>query len=136
MGHARDYAPPMLDHVTVYVSDYPAAIAFYAQALAPLGLVLRFEPMRGLGGFAGEQRPGQGSFPLWVADGDEPTIAHLAFTAKDRATVDAFHVAALAAGGTDNGPPGLREIYHPNYYAAYVLSPDGVNLEAVCHLPA
>jgi catechol 2,3-dioxygenase-like lactoylglutathione lyase family enzyme len=126
----------MLDHIGINVSDYASARDFYSAALAPLGLRLAIEPIPNVGGFAGTDRDGQGAFPVWIAEGrGEPTTGHVALTAPDRATVDAFHAAALAAGGTDNGAPGVREIYHPNYYGAYVLTADGVNLEAVCHRP-
>ena len=126
----------MLDHIGVNVSDYESAKAFYVAALAPLGYTLAFEPIAGVGGFSIGDRGSQGAFPLWIAEGrGAPTVAHIAFTAPDRATVDAFHAAALAAGGTDNGAPGIREHYHPDYYGAYVLTADGVNLEAVCHRP-
>lgn len=75
--------------------------------------------------------------PFWITDQRQPTTenVHVAFTAPDRATVDAFHAAALEAGGTDNGPPGIREVYHPTYYGAFVLDLDGNNIEAVCHHP-
>jgi catechol 2,3-dioxygenase-like lactoylglutathione lyase family enzyme len=126
----------MLDHIGVNVSDYESAKAFYVAALAPLGYTLAMEPVPNVGGFSMGDRGPQGAFPFWIAEGrGEPTAAHIAFTAPDRTTVDAFHAAALAAGGTDNGAPGIREIYHPNYYGAYVLTADGVNLEAVCHVP-
>jgi catechol 2,3-dioxygenase-like lactoylglutathione lyase family enzyme len=123
----------MLDHIGLNVSDYDASREFFSQALAPLGYRLVMEPIANVGGFAPPDHP---SVPFWIAEGrGTPTVSHVAFTAPDRATVDAFHAAALAAGGTDNGAPGVREIYHPNYYGAYVLTPDGVNLEAVCHRP-
>ena len=120
----------MLDHIGINVSDYAAAREFYGAALA-------MEPLPGVGGFATQDREGQGAFPLWLAEGRGPvTTAHVAITAPDRAAVDAFHAAAVQAGGIDNGPPGVREIYHPDYYGAYVLDPDGNNIEAVCHTPA
>jgi catechol 2,3-dioxygenase-like lactoylglutathione lyase family enzyme len=126
----------MLDHIGINVSDYASARDFYSAALAPLGLRLTMEPVPNVGGFAGGDGGASGAFPLWVAEGrGAPTTGHIALTAPDRATVDAFHAAALAAGGTDNGAPGLRPLYHTNYYGAYVLTADGVNLEAVCHLP-
>jgi catechol 2,3-dioxygenase-like lactoylglutathione lyase family enzyme len=123
----------MLDHVGFSVSDYELSKAFYAQALAPLGLEMLLEPLPNVGGFGEGQKPffwidGRGSAPQ--------TRIHVAFLADSRATVEAFHAAALAAGGTDNGGPGVRAIYHPNYYGAYVLDPDGNNVEAVCHTPA
>jgi catechol 2,3-dioxygenase-like lactoylglutathione lyase family enzyme len=123
---------PRLDHVGLDVSDYAASKAFYDAALAPLGMKLMMEPVPAVGGFGDD-------FPFfWIGQrGRGPDSgAHVAFTAGDRETVGAFHEAALAAGGTDNGAPGVREIYHPDYYAAFVLDPDGNNIEAVCHTPA
>jgi catechol 2,3-dioxygenase-like lactoylglutathione lyase family enzyme len=123
----------MLDHVGFNVSDYEQSRAFYELALAPLGLALLMEPAPGIGGFGEGQKPF-----FWIATrGPAPQSAvHVAFAVERRATVDAFHAAALEAGATDNGPPGVREIYHPHYYGAYVLDPDGNNVEAVCHTPA
>jgi len=123
----------MLDHLGLNVTDYERSKAFYAAALAPLGLGLLYEPVPGVGGFGEGQKPF-----FWIASGRgaPQTGVHVAFAVADRATVDAFHAAALAAGATDNGPPGVRELYHPTYYGAYVLDPDGNNVEAVCHGPA
>jgi catechol 2,3-dioxygenase-like lactoylglutathione lyase family enzyme len=120
----------VLDHVGLNVSDYDRSRAFYERALAPLGFSLLMEPAPGTGGFGREGKPW-----FWVTDQREPTTenVHVAFTAPDRETVDAFHAAALEAGGTDNGAPGIREIYHPTYYGAYVLDLDGNNIEVVCH---
>jgi catechol 2,3-dioxygenase-like lactoylglutathione lyase family enzyme len=123
----------MLDHMGLSVSDYERSKTFYEKALAPLGLTLMMEPAPGVGGF------GDGRMPFFWIDtrGSAPSgRLHVAFAADGRATVDAFHAAALEAGGTDNGAPGVREIYHPSYYGAYVLDPDGHNIEAVCHQPA
>ena len=123
----------MLDHLGLPVSDYARSRAFYEQALAPLGLSLLMEPVPGAGGFGKDGKPF-----FWI-DGRESGAAaavHVAFAVPRRETVDAFHAAALEAGGTDNGAPGVREIYHPNYYGAYVLDPDGNNVEAVCHAPS
>jgi catechol 2,3-dioxygenase-like lactoylglutathione lyase family enzyme len=122
----------MLDHVGVNVSDYERSREFYQGALAPLGFSLLMEPVPGTGGFGSEGKPW-----FWITDQREPTTenVHVAFAARDRATVDAFHAAALEAGGTDNGAPGIRTIYHPDYYGAYVLDPDGNNVEVVCHRP-
>ena len=122
----------MLDHVGVNVSDYERSREFYKGALAPLGFSLLMEPVPGTGGFGSEGKPW-----FWITDQREPTTenVHVAFAARDRATVDAFHAAALEAGGTDNGAPGIRTIYHPDYYGAYVLDPDGNNVEVVCHRP-
>jgi catechol 2,3-dioxygenase-like lactoylglutathione lyase family enzyme len=120
---------PRLDHIGLDVSDYSASKAFYEQALAPLGMRCIMEPVAGVGGFGDD-------FPFfWIGErGRGPDSGtHVAFTAPDRATVDAFHEATLAAGGSDHGAPGIREIYHPTYYGAFVLDPDGNNIEAVCH---
>lgn len=119
----------MIDHVTLDVSDVKRSVAFYERALAPLGykVVLELGDFRLLGP-AGRPR-------LGLRPGDPPGAAHVAFESPDRATVDAFYEAAIAAGGVDNGPPGLREHYHPTYYAAYVRDPDGNNVEAVCQTP-
>jgi catechol 2,3-dioxygenase-like lactoylglutathione lyase family enzyme len=128
----------MLDHIGVPVRDYARSKAFYLGALAPLGygLVMEVGPEQWTGGTsnAGFGREGRPQF--WIGTGGKlEGQAHFAFMAKDRAAVRAFYAAALAAGGNDNGPPGLRPIYHPNYYGAFVLDPDGHNIEAVCHLP-
>jgi catechol 2,3-dioxygenase-like lactoylglutathione lyase family enzyme len=123
----------MLDHVGFGVSDYARSKTFCEQALAPLGVTLLMEPMAEIGGFGAAGKPF-----FWI-DTRGPSVQgglHVAFAVDDRATVDAFHAAALEAGGTDNGGPGVREIYHPHYYGAYVLDPDGNNIEAVCHRPA
>ncbi len=121
----------MIDHVAFHVSDLERSRRFYEQALAPLGYGLAFE-MEGMVAWGPEGYP---RFAVRV--GDTPsTTGHVAFTVEDRASVDAFHAAAVAAGGRDNGPPGLREHYHPTYYAAFVRDPDGNNVEAVCHTAA
>ncbi len=118
----------MLDHLTLKVRDLAKAKAFYSAALKPLGYVAQME----FEGFAGLGEPGKPD--LWLRQKpDEVTPTHVAFTARDRAAVDAFHRAALAAGGKDNGKPGIRTDYAPTYYAAFVLDPDGHNIEAVCH---
>ena len=121
-----------LDHVGLDVRDYEASKAFYEGALEPLGLRLMMEPIPEIGGFGDD-------FPFfWIGkrDRDPQTGVHVAFRVERRELVDAFHAAALTAGGTDNGGPGVREIYHPDYYGAFVLDPDGNNVEAVCHRPA
>lgn len=120
----------MLDHMGFAVRDYHRSKAFYEQALAPLGLSLIKEPMGAAAGFG---KDGHASF--WIEAQGRPVQGrlHIAFTADSREIVDAFHAAALAAGATDNGPPGVREMYHPSYYGGYVLDPDGNNIEAVCH---
>ena len=121
----------MLDHMGFTVSDYERSKAFYERALAPLGIELLMEPVAQAAGFGRDGKPF-----FWIeAERSTVTEVHVAFEAPDRATVDAFHAAALEAGGTDNGAPGVREIYHPTYYGAYVLDPDGNNVEAVCHAP-
>jgi catechol 2,3-dioxygenase-like lactoylglutathione lyase family enzyme len=122
----------MFDHIGLNVSDYDRSRDFYKGALAPLGLSLLMEPAPRTGGFGSEGKPW-----FWITDQRDPASenVHVAFSVPDRATVDAFHAAALAAGGTDNGEPGIRELYHPTYYGAYILDPDGNNIEAVCHQP-
>ena len=121
----------MLDHIGLDVTDYERSRTFYERALEPLGIALIMEPVPEVGGF-GEA---DGKPYFWIARrGQEPqTGVHVAFAVPDRELVDAFHAAALEAGATDNGGPGVREIYHPDYYGAYVLDPDGNNVEAVCH---
>ena len=126
----------MIDHVSVNVSDPAASKAFYEAALAPLGyrVVMEFGPVTGLGGptpGAPEDSPVHAD--LWLAPAENPTPCHIAVTASSTAQVDAFYKAALAAKGTDNGAPGERPHYHPGYYGAFVLDPDGNNLEAVFH---
>lgn len=123
----------MLDHVGFAVSEYDRSKAFYEKALAPLGLRLIMEPAGEAAGFGTAGKPW-----FWVEARGKPVRGrlHIALGADSRAQVDAFHAAAVAAGGTDNGPPGVRAIYHPNYYGAYVLDPDGNNIEAVCHEPS
>ena len=156
----------MLDHVGFGVSDYQRSKAFYEQALAPLGIALLMEPVAQAAGFGRDGKPffwietrgpavTGGLHVAWARGGPRPRPPqqpppraprrnpqpapggrHVAFAVEDRETVHAFHAAALEAGGTDNGAPGVREIYHPHYYGAYVLDPDGNNIEAVCHKPA
>ena len=121
----------MFDHVGLNVRDYAASKAFYERALAPLGyqVVMDF-PQWKAAGFGADDKP-----TFWLSE-REPygTGTHVAFACDDRETVGAVYDAALAAGGTDNGPPGPRE-YHEHYYGAFVLDPDGNNIEAVCHRP-
>lgn len=133
----------MLDHVSLRVADYQRSKAFYEAALAPLGYSLAMEGASGAGFRKGYipafwVKQGQPSGRTALADsGEEPGCGgpaiHVAFAGDDRQAVDAFHRAALAAGATDNGAPGLRPEYHANYYGAFVLDPDGYNIEAVCH---
>jgi catechol 2,3-dioxygenase-like lactoylglutathione lyase family enzyme len=128
----------MIDHIGFAVSDYERAKAFYANALAPLGYVLVMEvPAEGNPSDAPAAGFGEGGKPdFWIGgEGGIDKPLHIAFQTKDRASVDAFHKAALAAGGRDNGAPGLRPHYHPNYYGAFVFDLDGHNIEAVCHAP-
>lgn len=119
----------MFDHVALNVRDYRASRDFYALALAPLGYRLVHDSEdRHVAGFGTDRLE-------FIINQREPfgAGAHVAFTAADGASVDAFHAAAIAAGGLDNGSPGLRPHYHPTYYGAFVLDPDGNNIEAVCH---
>jgi len=123
----------MIDHMGLAVSDLSRSREFYEAALAPLGYapIMVFDEAVGFG------VPPKPDF--WLGEGDpgKATLAlHVAFRAESRAQVDAFYSAAIAAGGRDNGAPGVRAHYHPNYYGAFVLDPDGHNIEAVCHLPA
>jgi len=122
----------MFDHVKFGVSDYAASKAFFLAALAPLGITVVAEgtPAYGIELSA----DGQTSLCLCATD-VKPVPLHLAFRAVSRQQVDAFHRAALAAGGQDNGAPGLRPHYHAHYYAAFVIGPDGHNVEVVCHAP-
>ncbi len=128
----------MLDHIGFSVSDFARAKAFYQKALAPLGYHILMEVTAEQSGsyegagFGDDRKPS-----FWIGTGT-PLAGrlHVAFTARSRADVDAFYQAALAAGASDNGPPGIRAHYHPNYYGAFVIDPDGHNVEAVCHAPA
>jgi catechol 2,3-dioxygenase-like lactoylglutathione lyase family enzyme len=128
---------PVIDHITLVVSDYARSKAFYERALEPLAI----KPIMEFGQACGF---GQGAKPdFWIGAGpttfQKPehlrtiTPTHVAFAARSRAEVDAFHAAAIAAGATDFGAPGLRPHYHPGYYGAFVLDPDGHDVEAVFH---
>jgi catechol 2,3-dioxygenase-like lactoylglutathione lyase family enzyme len=123
----------MVDHVGFAVADYERSKSFFEKAFAPLGLKLLMEFSEAAAGFGkeGAERPS-----FFIEAHGEPLRGrlHIALRAESRGHVDAFHAAAMEAGGTDNGTPGLRR-YHPNYYGGYVLDPDGNNIEAVCHLP-
>ena len=122
----------MIDHVGVKTSDQAASRRFYEKALAPLGyeVLMEFEDGQVVG-------MGIGSKPdFWFSRGESSGPIHLAFSASDRASVDAFHAAALAVGGEDNGAPGLRPEYHAGYYGAFAFDPDGNNVEAVFHDPS
>ena len=121
----------MFDHVVFGATDYDASKAFFLKALEPLGVAVVSEGPLGV-----EMcRPNSNSSLCIRRNQETPSHLHLAFTAETRQQVEAFYRAALAAGGKDNGAPGLRTIYHPNYYAAFVIGPDGHNIEVVCHAP-
>jgi catechol 2,3-dioxygenase-like lactoylglutathione lyase family enzyme len=121
----------VIDHVGLGVSDLERSRAFYEQALAALGYRLLVESDSS----AGFGRDGKPDFFVHVGRPVSGPV-HVAIASPDRVTVDAFHAAGLAAGGRDNGPPGPRPRYHEHYYGAFVLDPDGNNIEAVCHRPA
>ena len=128
----------MIDHTGYNVRDPKTSRAFYERALAPLGYTVLMEvPPEHTGG---KVVLGWGVAPkpdFWTAEGEPQTPrVHIAFAASSRKQVDDFYAAAIAAGGKDNGPPGVRAHYHPNYYGAFVLDPDGYNVEVVCHSPA
>jgi catechol 2,3-dioxygenase-like lactoylglutathione lyase family enzyme len=120
----------MFDHVVFGVSDYAASKAFFLSALEPLGMVIVHEGKHGIE----LSSDGKVSLCMYQTE-DKPARLHLAFVAENRQQVDAFYHAALDAGGNDNGAPGLRPHYHANYYAAFVIGPDGHNVEVVCHKP-
>lgn len=131
-----DFDSLILDHLNIGVSDLDVSLPIYEAALAPLGLKIFFRPpaeqaeskTRMIGFGRTPDRP-----VFWLVDKQSTGGAvHIAFAAETRSQVDAFHAAALAAGAVDNGPPGLRQ-YHPHYYGAFILDPDGLNIEAVCH---
>jgi catechol 2,3-dioxygenase-like lactoylglutathione lyase family enzyme len=126
----------MLDHVGFEVGDLARSRTFYEAALGPLGIGLMME-FEGALGFGKETEHGPKPF-FWINARGRPAVegAHVAFGVRSTDEVDAFHAAAIAAGGTDNGAPGLRPVYHPGYYGAFVLDPDGNNVEAVCHRAA
>ncbi|TCS10348.1 VOC family protein [Caulobacter sp. BK020] len=141
----------MIDHVSLIVRDVAACKAFYDAAFAPLGIEILHHvsaeesgtvAYMGYGPRADGRSHQAGKPSFWIAgaetldDAISSAPMHVAFVADTRAQVDAFHAAALAAGGVDNGAPGVRPHYHPNYYGAFVLDPDGRNIEAVCHAPA
>ena len=118
----------MIDHVGVRVQDFSKLLAFYREALAPIGyqVLMEFPNAAGLGA--------QGKPDLWIMQTDKTTHpTHVAISAANRAHIDAFHAAGVTAGGSDNGPAGLRPDYHPHYYAAFILDPEGNNIEVVCH---
>jgi catechol 2,3-dioxygenase-like lactoylglutathione lyase family enzyme len=126
----------MLDHVGIAVSDIERSRAFYDRALMPIGINLLWtiapEQTESGGTAIGYGSGGRPYF--WIGDNERVGEGtHIAFRVRTRAEVDAFHAAALEAGGRDNGAPGLRPHYHPDYYGAFVYDPDGINVEAVCH---
>jgi catechol 2,3-dioxygenase-like lactoylglutathione lyase family enzyme len=118
----------MIDHAGIVVSDFEKSKAFYSAALAPINYAIIME-VPGACGFGENRKP-----DFWISGGT-PNVppTHLAFGVRSRALVDAFYAAALKAGATDNGAPGVRAHYHPHYYGAFVRDPDGHNIEAVCH---
>jgi catechol 2,3-dioxygenase-like lactoylglutathione lyase family enzyme len=127
----------MIDHTGVVVNDFEKSKQFYKLALAPInyGLLMEFPAaVTGSTDVAGYGEAPKADFWIYRGSPNKPPI-HIAFRVGTRAAVDAFHKAALEAGGTDNGAPGIRAHYHPNYYGAFVLDPDGHNIEAVCHEP-
>jgi catechol 2,3-dioxygenase-like lactoylglutathione lyase family enzyme len=120
---------PMIDHISLRVQDFSRAVDFYKTALAPLGykVLMEFPNVAGMGA--------EGKADLWIMQSEQqPSPTHIAINGE-RLQIQAFHEAALTSGGTDNGPPGLRLDYHPNYFAAFVLDPEGNNIEVVCHAP-
>jgi catechol 2,3-dioxygenase-like lactoylglutathione lyase family enzyme len=120
----------VLDHIAIIVSDHERSRRFYQEALAPLGYQLMMDHDISGSGFGRDGKP-----DFWIQAGRPSGPIHLAFSSADRRTVDEFHRAGLAAGAQDNGAPGLRPEYHPTYYGAFVIDPDGNNVEAVCHRP-
>lgn len=127
----------MLDHISITVSDIGRSRRFYEATLKPLGYRVTRDSSDAVGFVVpegSEKSPDPGG-DFWIVQGSpQPPLTHFAFSASSREVVDALFKAAVEAGGRDNGPPGLRPHYHPNYYAAFILDPDGYNLEAVCHL--
>jgi catechol 2,3-dioxygenase-like lactoylglutathione lyase family enzyme len=125
----------MMDHIGLAVADFERSKSFFVNALAPLDITLIMEVTAEQTG--GDAHAGFGAERkafFWIGNGKKPTSGvHVAFAAKSRSQVDAFHQAAMTTGGRDNGPPGLRPQYHPNYYGAFILDADGNNIEAVCH---
>lgn len=122
----------MLDHVTIKVSDLEKSRVFYDLALAPLDIKRVYDGEANFSGYGSEEKA-----YFWIGSQNSQPITgmHIAFVAESRAAVDAFYAAALAGGGRDNGAPGLRPLYHEDYYGAFVLDQDGHNIEAVCHRP-
>lgn len=127
--HGRDIL--MIDHIGIVISNYDVSKAFYSKALAPLGIELVVE-VQGWAGFGTKDKAAFWFGPADVGEQNQSPM-HIAFRASSTEAVDQFYQAAIEAGATDNGKPGMREMYHPNYYGAFVIDPDGHNLEAVCH---
>jgi catechol 2,3-dioxygenase-like lactoylglutathione lyase family enzyme len=119
----------MIDHTGIEVSEFARSKAFYEKALAPLGYTM-LKQWETFAGFGVAPKP-----DFWIGLGKPSDRIHIAFRAASRSVVDAFYAAAIAAGGTDNGPPGVRPHYHEHYYGAFVRDPDGHNIEACCHDP-
>ena len=120
----------MIDHIAVPVSNFEQSKEFYLKALAPLNYTLIMEHGISGAGFGRDNKPN-----FWIQAKTNIAPIHVAFSSANRAVVDAFYIAALEAGGKDNGRPGVRAEYHPTYYGAFVTDPDGHNIEAVCHIP-
>jgi len=120
----------MIDHIGIHVSDFDRAVAFYTKALAPLGYTM----LRNFGTVAGFGTKGKPDFWITAGAAGQDRV-HVAFTTSSRKIVREFYDAAIAAGGKDNGAPGVRAMYHEHYFGAFVLDPDGHNVEAVCHEP-
>jgi len=123
----------MIDHIGIAVSDYERSKSFYIKALEPIGYKLLIE-VKGFAGF-GLESGGGAIASFWIHEDKSKVLpgCHIAFTSRNKQQVDDFYQKAINANGKDNGKPGLRDIYHPNYYGAFVLDPDGYNIEAVCH---
>lgn len=128
----------VIDHVGLSVVDYQRSLRFYEATLAPLSITIVMQVSKEeSGGYEGAGFGRNGKPSLWISGGGRTSPrVHVAFVADDRAAVNAFFEAGLAAGGVDNGAPGVRAHYHPHYYGAFLLDPDGHNIEAVCHKPA
>jgi catechol 2,3-dioxygenase-like lactoylglutathione lyase family enzyme len=126
----------VIDHLGIAVKNHAASKAFYLKALGPLGygVVMEVTPEQGAP-YLGTGLGKSGKPDFWISEGSLGGRIHLCFVADQRSQVDAFYHAAVAAGAKDNGPPGIREHYHPNYYGAFVIDLNGINLEAVCHKP-
>ena len=120
----------MIDHISLNVRDIARSKEFYAKALAPIGYKVMFDYGTQAVGLGVDNKP-----DFWLSQNEPGAPVHIAFHSRTRSLVKAFYEAAIAAGGKDNGPPGVRAIYHPTYYGAFVLDPDGHNIEVVCHEP-